>query len=214
MNFEAVKDWLTQQTSKQIRNRWLLAFLGILLTPIALAVSAFLIFIIVRAFNRGSDDPNVDAKCFWITLGIIPVLFVINYFMPSSNEPEKFYHEEPDDSLVGSYIHRRKTQARFFFWFLFTGPRLISWSIYSFREISRLKALDTHSCAAVLWLLMIKHSKVSYPDIQRELDWLDMDATLPQLARISGVRQLTTPPPGLSLSEDLRTAIRTGASVP
>ena len=98
-----------------------------------------------------------------------------------------------------------------FLWVIFTGPRLIDWVIFSFGEISRLKKQDSHSCAAVLWLLLLKGKKVPYPDIQREFDWIDLEATLSQLSWITGLLHLKSPPPGLSLTEDLRVAIRPGA---
>jgi hypothetical protein len=208
MNFESIKAWLTSQTEKQIRTRWLMAALGLVLTPIALAIGFFLAFIIARASMRDSTDPGTDLKCFWVALGAMPVLFIINRFMPRSDGKEKYYHEEPDTSLVGTYVARRKVQLGIFMWLLFTAPRVVDWVMASFREIYRLKKQDTHSCAAVLWLAMIKGRRVPYPDIQRELDWLDLDATLPQLAWLPGVLYIKTEPGAVSLSEDLRTAIR------
>ena len=213
MDFEAVKAWLIRQTDRQIRVRWLLALLGIVLTPVALADGSLLIFVLVRAFGRDSTDPGMDARCFWIALGAVPVMFIINRLTRRPDEPEKYYHEAAveDDSLVGSYVHRRKVQLRFFLWVIFTGPRLVDWVIFSFREISRLKKQDSHSCAAVLWLLLLKGKKVPYPEIQCEFDWLDLETTLSQLSWITGLLHLKNPPPGLSLTEDLRVAIRSGA---
>lgn len=215
MDFETVKAWLVNQTNKQIRNRWLFASLGLVLLPIATAAGGLLIFAFVRMATRESRDPGIDTERLWITLGIIFVLFIVNLFIPKKEEPETFYSEEGDvpDSLLGSYMHRRKVQGQFILWIILTGPRLLGWSILSFREISRLKRRDTHSCAALLWLLMTKRSKVPYDNIPQELDWLDADTTLSQIKDIPGVLFLKTPPPGVSLSDDLRTAIRTGATI-
>jgi len=52
----------------------------------------------------------------------------------------------------------------------------------------------------------------AHPDIQRELDWLDLEGTLPQFAWIPGVLYINTAPGALSLTEDLRTAIREGTA--
>jgi hypothetical protein len=214
MDFEALKAWLARQTRKQIRIRWLLALLGVVLTPIALVVDAFLIFVIVRRITRDWDDPQMNVKCLWVTLGIIPVLFVINRFMDRGKGTEKYYHDEPDTSVTGSYWRVRKAEAGIFLWVLFTGPRLVDWVIFSLRQIRQLTRQDTHSCAAVLWLLVVKAKRTAYPDLQRELDWLDVEATLPQLAWISGVLYIKTTPPAVSLTDDLRNAIRAGEAIP
>jgi hypothetical protein len=50
--------------------------------------------------------------------------------------------------------------------------------------------------------------------IQSEPGWLDLETTLPQLASIKGVLRPKMPPPGLSLSDDLSNAIRTGGPAP
>jgi hypothetical protein len=215
MEFEAVKTWLTGQTQKQIRNRWWLAFLGLLLLPIATAAGGGLIYILLLAFTRRSEDPQIGIKCLWIALGILLVMFVVNFFIPRNKEEETFYSEDEGapDSLVGAYVHRRKVQGKFLLWIMLTGPRLLSWSVDSFKEISRLKQRDTHSCAALLWLLMTKRKKVPYEDISQELDWLNLEATLVEIQRIPGVLFLKTPPEGLSLTDDLRAAIRTGGDI-
>ncbi len=214
MDFESIKTWLAQQTSREIRIRWLLASLGILLAPLAVIVGVSLLFAIARLVTRDWNDPRIDVKCAWTALGIMALLFVVNRFTPR-NEKETYYNDdEPDGSLIGSYTHRKKVQARFLLWILFTGPRLVDWVIFSFSRIYRLKKQDTHSCAALLWLLLLKGKRVPYSDITRELDWLDLEATLPQLSWISGVLYFQTQPPAITVTDDLRTAIRQGAPPP
>jgi len=95
-------------------------------------------------------------------------------------------------------------------WILFTGPRLVDWAVASSREGRRWEQQDNHSCAAVLWLLASRLKKVPYDEIQREIPWLNLDDVMPELARIPGVLKLKAPPPGLGLTDDLRTAIGTG----
>jgi len=215
MDFEAVKAWFINQTQKQIRNRWLLAVLGLVLLPVGTAIGGGLIYVCLLAFNRDSSDPNIGVKCLWITLGIVLVMFVVNLLIPKKDEPETFYSEESDapDGLLGSYVHRRKVQGKFILWIVLTGPRLLGWSIYSFKEISRLKRRDAHSCAALLWLLTTKRSKLPYENISQELDWLDVETALSELKHIPGILFLKTSPAGISMNDELRTAIRTGGDI-
>lgn len=216
MDFEAVKLWLANHTSRQIRNRWLLVSLGFVLLPAATVVGGILIYAVLFLISHQSDrDPDItvlDSKILWTTLGIILAMFIINAFIPKKKEPEKFYYEgpEPDDSLIGGYIQRREIVAKFFLWIILTGPRLLSWSTFSLREISRLKKQDVHSCAALLWLMLTKRAKVPYDSISKELDWLDLEATLGQLQHLHGIVFLKNPPPGISMTDDLRSAIRNG----
>ncbi|HEX3102611.1 MAG TPA: hypothetical protein VHQ01_12495 [Pyrinomonadaceae bacterium] len=140
-------------------------------------------------------------------------MFIVNAFIRKKKEPEKFYYEDPedaDDSLLGEHLHRRKIVADFFLWIIFTGPRLLSWSISSLKEISRLKKQDTHSCAGLLWLMLMKHAKVPYDSISKELDWVDVEKTLSEIQHLPGIVFLKNPPPGISMTDDLRTAIRNG----
>ena len=107
-----------------------------------------------------------------------------------------------------STANRGVVLAHVFLWILFTGPRLLDWAIHSFRESARWKQTDTHSCAAVIWMVATRPRKVSFEDIRRELDWLDLEATLPQLKRIPGVLFLKGPPPGVGLTQEFRSAMR------
>jgi hypothetical protein len=214
MDFELVKTWLENQNKKNISKRWMLAALGLVLLPIGTATGALLIYGLLRVITHESEDPQIGTKCIWITLGIVLMMFVVNLLIPRKKKDEKFYHEDSgDDSLAGSYVNRKKVQAQFILWIILTGPRLLSWSLFSFAEIRRLKQQDLHSCAALLWLMMNKRSKVPYETIPQELDWLDVEATLAQLKFVPGVLFLKTPPAGVSLTDDLRKAIRTGAPV-
>jgi MFS family permease len=223
MEFEAVKIWYENHIKRQIRHRWLLAGLGFVLMPFATIVGTALIYGFLFLFAHQSDSihqpddqpPALDLKCFWITLGIVLVMFIVNFLIPKKKRPETFYSEEPDvdDSVVGQYVHRRKVVAKLILWIILTGPRLLSWAIFSLKEISRLKKQDTHSCAALLWLLTIKGCKVPYDNIPRDLDWLDVGTTLSQIQDLPGVVFLKNPPPGVSLTDDLRAAIRTGEPI-
>jgi hypothetical protein len=106
---------------------------------------------------------------------------------------------------------RAEVQIQFLFWILFTGPRLFNWSIASFRSAGKFASMDVHSCAAVLWVLMANPRRVPYDEIMANLDWLNLEETLSQLKQVEGVLFLKGPPQGLSLTTELRTAIREGS---
>lgn len=218
MDFDTVNLWLTNYINKQIRNRRLLALLGLALLPFATVIGGALIYGFCFAAthqSRTENDNLADANCLWTTLGILVVMFIVNAFIPMKKEPEKYYSEHPDtdDSIVGHYVRRQKIMMIFFLWIILTGPRLLSWSTYSFKEISRWKKQDVHSCAALLWLMMTKRGKVPYDSIPQELDWLDVETTLSQIQRLPGIVFLKNPPPGISMTDDLRNAIRGGTPI-
>jgi hypothetical protein len=158
--------------------------------------------------ERDSPDPNVAATCVWIGLASIPVLFLINFFIPRGDKKEVYYHDEPDTSVIGMYQTRQRVKIQVILWILFTGPRLVNWSIFSFKRIVQLKRQDTHGCAAVIWLLLAKGRRLAYPDIQTELDWVDVEATMRQLAWVPGLLFIKREHPAVSLTDDFRAEIR------
>ncbi|HTB84717.1 MAG TPA: hypothetical protein VK742_13765 [Candidatus Sulfotelmatobacter sp.] len=216
MEFETVKQWYAGHVKRQIRHRGLLALLGFILFPIGATAGAVIIFGIVSVFfghrRRYGADGLSDAGCFWATVGIVALMFIVNAFIPRKRGPEKLYSEEADvdDSLAGHYLRGRIVQLEIFLWITLTGPRLLSWSLFSLSEISRLKKQDIHSVGALLWLMLVKRGKVPYDDIPKELDWLDVQTTLAQLEDMPGIVHLKNPPPGISMTDDLRAAIREG----
>ncbi len=218
MNFEMVKAWLEKQTAREIRNRGMLALLGIVLTPIGLAAGFCVVLFFAWIATRESRSSGLSPAALWIAVGSVPVMFVLNALIrPKEEGPEKLYHDDndgPDGSVMGTMIHRRKVQGQFALWLLMTGPRLVDWWMGSLKLIGQLKRQDTHSCAAVLFVLLLKNKRTSYPDIQRELEWLDLEATLPQLGWIEGLMFINVEPPALSMTDDLRMAIRTGVAPP
>ena len=209
MDFETVKAWLEKLVHRQIRNRSLAGMLGLILAPVAVAVASASIYALCWVFTSRGGVAN-HPLCIWTTLGIIPCLFIANRFTPKRNLMEERMADGVDGSLAGHYASRQTAKLYFFLWIMFTGPRLLDWALYCFREVKRLKQLDTHSCAGVIWVLLSRPKKVPLDDIQLELPWLDMPAVLPQLRGLEGVVYLPTPPEGLSLTEDLRKAIRSG----
>ena len=121
---------------------------------------------------------------------------------------EEYLEEGPDDSWLDEEPERHEVVPLVFLWVLFTGPRLFDWAFRSFAGARRWKQMDIDSCAAVLWILMAQSGKVSFDEIRRKLDRLDLEAVLPEIRRVDGVVFLKTTPAGLSLTQDLRDQIR------
>ena len=209
MDFESVKAWLARRMHRQARNCRLKGIFGLVLEPVALVVVLTGIYWLLRLFTQDRSGHLGDpTKCLWITLAIVPCQFIANRLVPHRNLMEERMREGPEDSLMGDYLARREVVLLFSLWILFTGPRLFDWAFRSFAEARRWKQMDLHSCAAVLWILMSQSGKVAFDEIRRQLDWLDLDAVLPEMRRVDGVVFLKTAPAGLSLTQDLRDEIR------
>lgn len=209
MDFETIKSWLAQWTEKQIKNCRLKGIAGLILGPIALAVALTLVYLLARLLTHdASYHPGSSTTGIWITLAVLPLMFIANRLVPRRNLMEERMSEGPEDSFVGHYAARRVALLYFFMWILFAGPRLFDWALHSFRQIKTWKQMDTHSCAAVLWLVLSRPRKVPYEDIRQQLDWLDLDTTLEQLKQIPGILFLQTPPPGLSVTQEFRDEVR------
>jgi hypothetical protein len=203
MDFEVIKSWFTQWTGRQVRNCRLMGILGLVLTPVSLVVATTCVYWLLRLFTHDASGNLGDSKkCLLISLAIIPCLFIGNRFAPRRDLMDEQLSEGPDRSI------RRQVVPLFFLWILFTGPRLLDWTFRSFGEARRWQGVDVHSCAAVLWLLISKSGKVSFDEMRQQLDWLNLDAILPDINRIPGIVFLKTPPPGLSLTQDLRDQVR------
>jgi hypothetical protein len=209
MDFETIKAWLTQWTEKQTRNCRIKGVVGVALGPIALLAAFSLVYWLLRLFTHNRTyDLGDSTPCFWISLAVLPLLFAGNRLVPRRNLMEERMEDGVDPSFAGRYVARQEVMFYLLIWILFTGPRLFDWAFRSFREISVWKKMDTHSCAAVLWLLLTRPRKVPFEEIQRELDWLDLDGTLEQLKQIPDVLFLKSPPPGLSLTQELREQVK------
>jgi len=203
MNFEAVKAWYTESVRRRIRNCRLAIFFGLLLMPVALAAAVCLVYGLLHGFGRRHEEPLSSATCWWISLAMIPVMFLSNLAVPRKNFLDRHVEE-------GTRAMRGEVYAQVFLWILLGGPRLLNWALDSFHEMKWLRTRDIHGCAAVLWVLNSNYKRVSYEDIQVALPWLDLDATIPVVLTIPGVVQLRTPPEGLSLTQDMRDSMRGG----
>ena len=215
MEFEGVKTWLTRQAQKQAKNlpreRSALGF--VLSRRSRWRVAAKCVYVAVwwMYTSHRYPRPGDDALCFWVSIGAIPLMFLGNRVVPRRNLMEERM-EEGDVGLAIARLEygRAEVLLSLVLWVLFTGPRLVDWAMASVRESRRWQQLDTHSCAAVLWLLASRLKKVPYDEIQREIPWLDLNAAMPGVTQVPGVLKLKAPPPGLGLTDDLRKAIATG----
>jgi hypothetical protein len=209
MNFETVKSWLTRWMNQEANVHRLKGSLGLALGPLALVAALTLVYWLLRLLTHDASNHLGDPrKCLWITLAVLPCLFIGNRLAPRRNLMEERMSDGPETSLVGHYAARNQAVGFLFLWIVFTGPRLFDWAADSFREAKRFGQMDIHSCAAVLWMLISSPRKVPFENLQRDLEWLNLEAVLPDLKRISGVLFLQAPPPGLSLTTELRQLIR------
>jgi hypothetical protein len=215
MEFEGVKTWLARQAEKQAKICRLKAVAGFVLAPLAVWVAARGVYGFVTIFTSSRyPRPGDAALCFWISVGAIPLMFLGNRVMPRRDLMEERMSGDAADAAMFRYgFGRGQVLLHLILWILFTGPRLTDWALVSMRERRRWLQMDTHSCAAVLWLLASRLKKVPYDEIQREIPWLNLDGVMPELARIPGVLRLQAPPPGLALTDDLRKAIGTGGDL-
>lgn len=208
MDFDDIKAWLERYNASVISKNRIFGILGILLFPIGLAAGFILLFLIVGAFTTDSYGRPRMATTFWIALACVPLMFVGNYLLRGRRQQK---HWEPDAGADGIYelmFLRYRIFLAVISWVLFTGPRLLSWSIESFRKARATGQQDTHSCAALLWLLSSRPSRVPLEEIPTILEWLSLEATMPEVQKIPGVLYFPGPPAGLTLSTDLRAAIK------
>lgn len=206
MTFETTKDWLAGWANKQANLCRVKGVLGLVLGPICLGVALTAVYYVARLFSHDAAGNLGDSqKSLWITLAVLPLLFIGNAIVPRRNLMEERMAE---GGTFAGPVARWEARKAALMWFLFTGPRLINWSIDSFRSAKKFAAMDFHSCAAVLWVLMLNPRRVPYDEVMANLDWLNLEETLPQLQMIEGVLFLKTPPPGLTLVPELRAAIR------
>lgn len=208
MDFDSIKKWFTSWTAQQAAKSRRKGLLGLALVLPAVFISGALLYWILRLFTGDRGHLGEPSKCFWLAVVGVPLTFIANRFVGRKDLMEERMREGVDDSLVGHRLNTGIVWGHLILWVLFTGPRLWDWSRASFREATRWKQTNLHSCAAVLWILVSRGRKSSFEEIHSELDWLDLTTVLPELMRIPGVLMLKGPPPGLTLVPELRDTIK------
>jgi hypothetical protein len=79
-------------------------------------------------------------------------------------------------------------------------------------KANRLRRLDVGNCGAVLTLLFAAGRKMGFQEITDALgEGFDPAWVFPQMTDLDGVLYLKTEPAGLTLTQELRDAIRTAA---
>jgi len=91
---------------------------------------------------------------------------------------------------------------------LLTGPRLLSVAGNEIRKASRLKSIDRGACAEVLALLLGAGRKMSFQEIVELCPGLNPVTIFPQLRDVDGVLFLQSAPAGLTMSAELKEALR------
>jgi hypothetical protein len=160
----------------------------------------------------------------WLALGFMALLFLCyrRARRPALEEIEFTEGEEqglalmgsanasPFAGLLGMAMAPRAlgSMAQIVSDVLFTGPRLTAASCTAFRQASRLRHLDADGIAAVLAVLLSSPGRVGLEDIAARIEGLDTGRVFSQMRMIPGVLFLAGPPPGLSLTQDLREQLR------
>jgi hypothetical protein len=94
--------------------------------------------------------------------------------------------------------------------FLYSGPRVVAYAWRLFQKSRRFRHFDIEGCAAVLTLLSMARSRVSFQEIVDGIEGLNPVEVFPQMQEIEGVLFLKSDPPGLSLSQELRQTLAAG----
>jgi hypothetical protein len=213
MSFDKVKAWLEQATRRRVRNYRFKGILGLALGPAALIVAMGFISVVLMAFSNRAHRYDGEARlswmhCIYISLAVVPVLFLTSRFVPRTDVVERRMSDPGTP-----WGRRAEGRVQIILWILFTGPRLFEWAVRSFKKARELGQQDTHSCAAVLWVLVTHQRKVPFTDIQSAVPWLNMEVALPEVRSILGVLECQVPPPGLGLTPELRDAICSGGPI-
>ena len=95
---------------------------------------------------------------------------------------------------------------------LFTGPRILSAVARMVCKARRLRTLDVDGAARVLAFLLSREHRASFAEIILAVEGINPVTLFPSLRDIDGVLFLTSEPPGLALSDDLREEMRHGVT--
>jgi hypothetical protein len=161
----------------------------------------------------------------WLALGFVALLFLCyrRARRPALEEIEFTEGEEQGLALMGPGAQASAfgpllgmvlapravgSMARLVADVFFTGPRLTAASCTAFRQAGRLRHLDADGIASVLTVLLSSPGRVALEDIAARIEGLDTGRVFPQMRMIPGVLVLAGPPPGLSLTQDLREQFR------
>ena len=217
MSDERVQRWLEKKLAREAQETLLLA-VGILAGAIVVLAITFGIcyasslFVLLPTFHLHSR------YFFWIALSMVALLFVAARF--SNREELTEYHVEsvdggpvhtfyiPHVGIVSNLNPFSAANAAAFVKIIadlvLSGPRFVSAAWQTFQRSQRLKRMDVALLAEVFTLLLSAGRRVSLAEILPRLGHCDPSEVFRQLSEIEGVVFLNSPPPGISLTADLR----------
>ena len=217
MSDERVQIWLEKKLADEARQNLLLAFVLLVGAAAVLAFTfagfytmSFFVFWRVFRFHLGA--------CWWFAFGGIVLLFIANAFTDREKLTE-YQVESMDGGPVRTFyiphfglvsnlnpFSAANAQAtiKIIADLALTGPRLVNAAWHTFKRSGRLKHMDVPVLAYVFTLLLSAGKRVSLAEILPQLGHCDPSEVFRQLGEIEGVVFLNTPPPGISLTADLR----------
>jgi hypothetical protein len=96
--------------------------------------------------------------------------------------------------------------------FLYSGPRVMMSAFRTVAKAGRLRKIDVGNCGAVITVLFAAGRKLGFQEITDALgEGFDAARVFPQMADIGGILFLKAEPAGLTLTQELRDAIRAEA---
>lgn len=213
MEASGVENWLRHRARREQRRELALAFVGlgaggllVLLTGLGLAA------MLLAGAVPLTDAAGVVLGQRWefefrtphfagLTAGVILLLFAGN----SRGEREGYLPSgglDWRDSLnVGQVL---RAVARVFAELLYSGPRWLMAGGAAFQRARGWRRMDLGRSARLLFELHCHAGRVSLSDLAKTLPDLDVAAGLTELRLLRGVMVLESPPPGASLSSELR----------
>lgn len=217
MSDERVQIWLEKKLAHEARQNLILAFCLLVGAGAVLAFTfagfyTFSFFVFWRVFRF-----HLDA-CWWFAFSGLVLLFIANKVTDREQLTE--YEVEsmdggpvrtfylPHIGIVSNLNPFSSANAQAFVKILadlvLTGPRLVTVAWQTFKRSGRLRQADVSTLAHVFTLLLSAGKRVSLAEILPQLGHCDPSQVFRQLAEIEGVVFLNSPPPGISLTADLR----------
>jgi hypothetical protein len=227
MSFEEVRGRLLVLLRRLARQQRWAGVLGMMVAALVLALTFGLTWITILVATLIWGFRLRDTTLSWLSLGFVVLLFLsYRRARPPALEEIEFTESEeqglawmgpgarvsPFAGLLGMAMAPRAvgSMARLVADVLFAGPRLVDASLTAFRQAGRLKSLDVDGIAAVLTVLLAHPGRVAFDEIVARIEGLDAERVFAQMKAIPGVVILPSPPPGLSLTPDLRAQLRGG----
>ncbi len=226
MNQARITDWLGRKLKRDTTLCWL-GGMGGLLGGAAILLATWGLIYMVSIFALG---PWLGYR-HWVHsilgLAVIPALFwgnartsreylseysvttgtasdqVVNFWLPGVGLGSNVNPLAPDTIHAGVKII---TDC------LYSGPRVVVSAFRTMAKANRLRRLDVGNCGAVLTLLFAAGRKLGFQEITDALgEGFDPAWVFPQMTDLDGVLYLKAEPAGLTLTQELRDAIRTEA---